>query len=537
MRIALAGALAASAFACSAALAQLPELPKADPAPNQVEPVQQLPKQPLPGPVEDVVQDSPAAPVREQVEGLLGGAGAGGGGSDSGAGGGPSGSGAGGGSGPSAAAPGESVSPAAGGGSGSPGAGSGSPGGGSGDGAGRADPGSSRATPAASDQDGGRGAASSVRASGDRDQRGALARTVDRIVEVVPGYAWVAIGALALVALLLGARALVDNRRARALRHERERLLRDMGVLERALLPEVPERLGELTASVAYRPAAGPAAGGDFYDAFELSAGGVALLVGDVSGHGPEALERTSSLRPTLHAQLQAGMSPRAALAAAAGALAVEPDGGFTTVVVAVHDPTAGTLTYATAGHPPPIVTGPGAHEAITAVSSPPLGMGLPTGLRQTTVPFPRGSAACLFTDGLIEARSDGGLMGPERLAELVARLGPDEAADGLLERVVAQVDETLDDMTACLVRAVGASEAIAPRVEQLELRMEELESDRAARFLDACGLPADRIATALADVRRVASGAGAVVLTATIDGDVVSASATAPTSAAPATT
>jgi hypothetical protein len=552
--LASAAVFGVSALAGPSAAAQLPEprlgernaLP-VEPLPGQVlEPAKWLVDEPLPGPLEEVAQESPVAPLREQVREVVAGIGParpGGDGAGAEPPAGPGGDGARADAAANAAGPGASPSApretgrgtAAADGFTGPDGGSAGPGDGDG-GAGvrrgrptrSGDPGAAlRPAPAA----GGPGSSAARRTGSDRDAEGdGLARTVERIVEVVPGVVWIALGGLAAVALGLGARALVDNRRARALRRDRERLLRDMGLLERALLAQVPDRLGDLAVSVAYRPAAGPAAGGDFYDIFELPGRQVALVVGDVSGHGREALGRTGTLRPTLRAHLEAGLSPRAALAAAGDAAGLDPNGGFTTVVAAVHDPVRGTLTYAGAGHPPPIVIGPQAHEPLTVASGPPIGIGLHTGVRQTVVPLPRGAIACLFTDGLTEARQGRGLLGRTRLADEVARLGRLDSASVLLDHVVERADETPDDMTACLIRTVAGPAVAGPRVEELELEPGELETRAPKRFLEACGVPAEMIATTLADAREVVAVAGRVVLTVTIDAGDTAVSLTAGT-------
>jgi chemotaxis family two-component system sensor kinase Cph1 len=101
--------------------------------------------------------------------------------------------------------------------------------------------------------------------------------------------------------------------------------------------------------SVAYRPADGPAAGGDFYDVFALSDGRVAIVLGDVSGHGRAALARAAQKRYTLRAYVEAGLKPRAALRLAGSVLGTVPDDLFTTAAIAVHDPSTASLTYATA--------------------------------------------------------------------------------------------------------------------------------------------------------------------------------------------
>jgi Stage II sporulation protein E (SpoIIE) len=346
----------------------------------------------------------------------------------------------------------------------------------------------------------------------------AVTRTVEKLVQVVPRIVWIALGFLLAAALALGARTFVERRRVAALARERERLRHEVGLLERALLPEVPEQLGALATSVAYRPCEGPAAGGDFYDAFELAGGRVAVLVGDVSGHGPDALECTNAIRTGIHACLEAGMSPRLALQSVAARNYTGSTSRFATVVVAVHDPSSGTLAYATAGHPPPIVRGPSAHEPVTAASSMPIGLDFHTGVRETTVAMPPGSIACLFTDGLLEARAGDELLGRERLTELVDALGPEPTANALLDLVIDEADEATDDMAALVLRAESGTEARAARIETLELDREDLDRGAGELFLEACGLSSEETERTLDEVRATTARTGGAVIDVMID-------------------
>jgi hypothetical protein len=210
--------------------------------------------------------------------------------------------------------------------------------------------------------------------------------------------------------------------------------------------------VGGLRTSVAYRPADGPGAGGDFYDVLPLPGGRVGFIRGDVSGHG-------------------------------------------------------------TAGHPAPLVVGPQPHDPVTAGSSPPIGVGVRTGLRQTTVPLVPGSVAAMFTDGLLEARTEGGLLGRERLSELLEGLGDDATARGLVESVNSEARVMSDDIAAVVIQPTNAATAGLFRTEQLELTSRELDSGIAERFLEACAVPAADIEAAIYDARMISDRFGGVIL------------------------
>jgi serine phosphatase RsbU (regulator of sigma subunit) len=349
----------------------------------------------------------------------------------------------------------------------------------------------------------------------------AVAQVINRIEQVIPGPVWALIGLLALLAGGFALRSRLVTRRAQRLERQREELLGDVGLLQRALLPDVPEGLRGIQASVAYRPAEGPAAGGDFYDVFELDSNRTAIIVGDVCGHGRQALAVTALMRYTLRAYLGAGFEPRVALKVAGRTIDGDPDGELTTVVLAVYDARAGTLTYACAGHEPPIVLGPAAHDPVTVSSSPPLGGFMSTGHRQTTVPLPPGSAACFFTDGLVEARLGDNMIGRGRLTELVTELAPGEGAQLLLKRLAAAADRAPDDMAACLVRTRDdAVDTRDLRVEELETDAAELRGGRVLTFLTACGIPERQAQETLRAARAKASEFGGAVLRVHTAGD-----------------
>lgn len=318
---------------------------------------------------------------------------------------------------------------------------------------------------------------------------------------------------LLLVCLALAIRARHSARRAGRLESQRSELAADLDSMQAALAPAIPSRLGTLGVSVAYRPADGPAAGGDFYDAFVLDGGCVAVIVGDASGHGRNALARAAHMHYTLRAYVETGLDPRSSLKLAGRVLGTDSDGLFTTVAIGVYDPDSATLTYATAGHPAPVVLGEAATEPVYGVASPALGWGLPTGLRQTILPFPAGTRACFFSDGVTEARTTKGLLGRERLAELLDRAGGRGSASALLERVRAGAIAVTDDMAACVIEASAGSPLCELRIEELEADLDQLTTGQGERFLSACGVDPADIEPTLSHAREVAAELGSAVL------------------------
>jgi serine phosphatase RsbU (regulator of sigma subunit) len=344
----------------------------------------------------------------------------------------------------------------------------------------------------------------------------ALVTTITRIVDVVPTPVRILIGALLALALALAVRSRLAALRARRLERQRGQLLEDVGLLQAALLPVAPDRLGPVGTSAAYRPAEGPGAGGDFYDVFALENGQLAVIVGDISGHGRQALPHTALVRFTLRAYLEAGLSPRVAVQTAGAVLEHQLGKSFATVVAATYDPRERMLVYACAGHPAPVIAEPqpGSQplEPITAASAPPIGVGMRTGTRQTVVSVPGRSQACFYTDGVTEARVGADLFGFDRLARALAELGPAATATALLDRVAEQTDRRPDDMAACLLSVEGGADGAQVLVEELEFGNDEGAPERAEQFLTACGVQRSEVAELMRSAIR-AVGRGAAVL------------------------
>ncbi len=230
-------------------------------------------------------------------------------------------------------------------------------------------------------------------------------------------------------------------------------------------LPEVPSA----EVSSRYEPAGdGREIGGDFYDVFPLDDDTWGIVLGDVSGKGAEAAAVTAQARYTLRALAHPGRLPSATLrelnARMVGSTDLER---HCTLVYAVArpDPRGIDLTLSLAGHHPPLLlrTGAGRVEPVGSFGTA-IGLLEEPELHDATTRLSPGDMLCLFTDGLVEARSGAELFGSEGVAEVMlgdrAR-SPEELADALVAAARAfHQDPRLSDDLAILVLRAGRAPA-----------------------------------------------------------------------------
>ena len=223
--------------------------------------------------------------------------------------------------------------------------------------------------------------------------------------------------------------------------------------LQRSLLPERLPRLEGLELAARYLPAVrGAAIGGDWYDALERPDGRVALVVGDVVGHGLRAAAAMGQLRNAFRAYGLVESSPSAVMASINRLVMSGTDEVMATVLYLVLDRETGEVTFTSAGHPPPLVLEPGGPRFLESGRSVPIGAADPTAFREGSDVLAPGSTVVLYTDGLVERRGMALERRLERLAEVAGV--PEPNLQRLCERVLQGLlaDEDPDDDVAVLV-------------------------------------------------------------------------------------
>jgi phosphoserine phosphatase RsbU/P len=245
---------------------------------------------------------------------------------------------------------------------------------------------------------------------------------------------------------------------ARAFQKERQareamsREAHEARVIQQALLPKSSPYIPGFAISGLSIPAG--AVGGDWYDFIPLENGRWGLVLADVSGKGTAAALLMSATRGMLRSLAEASCTPGEVLSKL-NRLMVEdfPAGRFVTMVYAVLDPEKRSLTFANAGHLPPVLITENGSRLLNTERGMPLGLGFGD-FSECELPFPKGSRIAFYSDGLTEAENDQEEeYGVQRLQDHVSR--PDATADSLLADVRSFANSTglRDDASVIFVK------------------------------------------------------------------------------------
>lgn len=243
--------------------------------------------------------------------------------------------------------------------------------------------------------------------------------------------------------------------------------------LQSAFIPPFLPKVDGLRFQAVYRPALRETElGGDWYDAFVLRDGRIAISIGDIAGHGIEAAVAMLRLRETLRAVTGfVDSNPGLILQMADRAFTASHPETVATAAFAIYDPLTRRLVHARAGHPPPALVRNGVASFLRGSAGVPLGAQADSAFESEEIALEPGDTLAFYTDGLTEVDRDV-VAGERRFAELLTL----HAADP--ERIVT---ETLDgkqrDDAALLVLSVLGTSARASW---------HFESDDAASAADA---------------------------------------------------
>ncbi|MEV5911634.1 SpoIIE family protein phosphatase [Streptomyces chartreusis] len=309
-----------------------------------------------------------------------------------------------------------------------------------------------------------------------------------------------------LLAQEIAARAAVAVDNARHYTHARATAL----TLQRSLLPREAPRQSAVDVAYRYLPAGSESGvGGDWYDVIPLSGARVALVVGDVVGHGIRAAATMGRLRTAVRTLADIDLPPDELLThlddvvlRLANEASSDPDTGpeadvgrdnGATCLYAVYDPVALRCTLARAGHVPPVVVvRDGTADVLELPPGPPLGRGgLP--FETMEVDLPEGSLIALCTDGLIEARTPARATG--EVPSAPATVTEDPAPVMPSDDSAPDIDAGLATLRQVLARPASSLEAACDSV--LEALLPSRPDDDVALLLARTrSLGADRVAT-----------------------------------------
>jgi PAS domain S-box-containing protein len=245
----------------------------------------------------------------------------------------------------------------------------------------------------------------------------------------------------------------IDNARLYAREHN------TAVTLQRSLLPQAIPEVAGLDIAYRYQPANRSAqAGGDWFDVIPLEDGQVALIIGDVTGHGTHAAAIMGQLRTITATLTRLGLPSEQIMYQLSRLLAEQDIEAGATCLYALYDPATRQCRFTSAGHPPPAVRHPDGRVEFIDV---PQGMilGVPCGRYPATrARLAPGSVLALYTDGLVEQPGQDIDVGMTRLARTLAT-SPARSLDHMCDTILAtRGPHASDDIVLVLARTTDAT-------------------------------------------------------------------------------
>ncbi|MFI0574581.1 SpoIIE family protein phosphatase [Streptomyces tendae] len=215
--------------------------------------------------------------------------------------------------------------------------------------------------------------------------------------------------------------------------------------LQRGLLPRGLPSVSACTAAARYLPAGqGMDVGGDWYDIIPLSGGQVALVVGDVMGHGLPEAATMGRLRTAVHTLADLELPPDEIMSHLNDIVGGMDEESYVTCLYALYDPTTRVCSIVRAGHPPPALVLPdGRVQFPKPAPDPPLGAAVPP-FETVELTVPEDSLLVLYTDGLVESSDREMDQGMETLAGLLSTAYSTAAGQGGASIELEQLCDTL---------------------------------------------------------------------------------------------
>jgi serine phosphatase RsbU (regulator of sigma subunit) len=225
--------------------------------------------------------------------------------------------------------------------------------------------------------------------------------------------------------------------------------------LQRALLPQTLPTVPHISVAARYQAAETTAnIGGDWYAVVALPGGRMGLAIGDVAGHGLDAVANMAAARFSVRALALNEPRPEVVLSQLSEVVRVFEGNAMITALYGILDPEARTWTYASAGHMPVVLRSAGSTRLLDDPVDPPLGVA--SSFRTRRVDLDSGSTLLLYTDGLIERRGRSIQRDLERLVDActLAPAEPKALCDYVIDALLA--DQGNDDDVAVLAATIS---------------------------------------------------------------------------------